>query len=251
MKRKFKLISIMTVVVCVLSIFLILEYLQAKPHTYKGENYPEGRYPQKIKDGKYPRTYYPNTEILGKDEMRITALGTGMPNQSPSNVAASFLVELGNGESFLFDLGTGATDRLFGYLDALAAHGLPKDERLVRYGDFDYESGRQAACALLTELEDLPTAIFAASDVVAIGAMSKIQELGYRIPQDIAMAGFDDVPTARYLNPPLTTARLPAAELGRRAGEVLLNCIRGSSLTRHQVLLDTELIVRQSSCSVV
>jgi ribonuclease Z len=112
MKRKGKII--LTVVVCVLSVFLISEYLQAKPHKYKGENYPEGRYPQKIKDGKYPRTYYPNTEILGKGEMRITALGTGMPNQSPSNVAASFLVELGNGESFLFDLGTGATDRLAG-----------------------------------------------------------------------------------------------------------------------------------------
>jgi ribonuclease Z len=98
---------ILTVIACVLSVFLVSEYLQAKPHKYKGENYPEGRYPQEIRDGKYPRTYYPNTELLGKDEMRITALGTGMPNQSPSNVAASFLVELGNGESFLFDLGTG------------------------------------------------------------------------------------------------------------------------------------------------
>jgi ribonuclease Z len=105
---------ILTVIACVLSVFLVSEYLQAKPHKYKGENYPEGRYPQEIRDGKYPRTYYPNTELLGKDEMRITALGTGMPNQSPSNVAASFLVELGNGESFLFDLGTGATDRLAG-----------------------------------------------------------------------------------------------------------------------------------------
>ena len=88
--------------------------LFAKPHTYKGENYPEGRYPQEIKDGKYPRTYFPGTEILGKDEMRITALGTGMPNQSPSNVAACFLVELGNGDAFLFDIGTGSTDRLAG-----------------------------------------------------------------------------------------------------------------------------------------
>jgi ribonuclease Z len=87
---------------------------QAKPDNVDGVNVPSGRIPQAIKDNKYPRTYYPNTEILATDEMRITALGTGMPNQSPSNVAASFLVELGNGESFLFDLGTGATDRLAG-----------------------------------------------------------------------------------------------------------------------------------------
>ena len=86
----------------------------AKPENVDGINVPQGRVPQEIKDNNYPRTYFPNTESLGKDEMRITALGTGMPNQSPSNVAASFLVELGNGESFLFDLGTGATDRLAG-----------------------------------------------------------------------------------------------------------------------------------------
>lgn len=87
---------------------------QAKPDKIDGSYYPGGRIPQEIKDNNYPRTYYPNTEKIGKDEMRITALGTGMPNQSPSNVAASFLVELGNGDAFLFDLGTGATDRLAG-----------------------------------------------------------------------------------------------------------------------------------------
>jgi hypothetical protein len=86
----------------------------AKPDNVDGFNVPSGRIPQEIKNNNYPRTYYPNTEKLGKAEMRITALGTGMQNQSPSNVAASFLVELGNGEAFLFDLGTGATDRLAG-----------------------------------------------------------------------------------------------------------------------------------------
>ena len=105
------LLKLLTVIFCssVLSVTA-----QAKPDKIDGNNYPGGRIPQEIKDNKYPRTYYPNTEKIGKDEMRITALGTGMPNQSPSNVAASFLVELGNGETFLFDLGTGATDRLAG-----------------------------------------------------------------------------------------------------------------------------------------
>ena len=86
----------------------------AKPDKVDGVNVPGGRIPQTIKDNKYPRTYFPGTEKLGNDEMRITALGTGMPNQSPSNVAASFLVELGNGDSFIFDIGTGSTDRLAG-----------------------------------------------------------------------------------------------------------------------------------------
>lgn len=86
----------------------------AKPDTVDGVTVPEGRIPQVIKDNRYPRTYFPNTERLGTDEMRITALGTGMPNQSPSNAAAAFLVELGNGDAFVFDIGTGSTERLAG-----------------------------------------------------------------------------------------------------------------------------------------
>jgi len=85
-----------------------------KPNKVDGENYPSGRIPQVIKNNKYPRTYFPNTEKLGKNEMRITAIGTGMPNQTPTNAAACFLVELGNGDVFLFDLGVGSTDRLSG-----------------------------------------------------------------------------------------------------------------------------------------
>jgi len=85
-----------------------------KPHKVNGLNYASGRIPQEIKNGEYPHSYFPGTEKVGKDEMRITAVGTGMPTQTPTNAAACFLVELGNGESFLFDLGTGSTDRLAG-----------------------------------------------------------------------------------------------------------------------------------------
>jgi ribonuclease Z len=86
----------------------------AKPDKVDGENVPSGRIPQEIKNNNYPHSYFPGTEKVGKDEMRIVALGTGMPTQTPSNAAAAFLVELGNGESFLFDLGTGSTERLSG-----------------------------------------------------------------------------------------------------------------------------------------
>ncbi|NCF20059.1 MAG: MBL fold metallo-hydrolase [Haliea sp.] len=108
MKIKFILSAL---IACILSISI---KSIAKPDNVKGFNVPEGRVPQQIRDNRYPRTYFPGTELLGEAEMRITALGTGMPNQSPSNVAASFLVELGNGDSFIFDIGTGSTDRLAG-----------------------------------------------------------------------------------------------------------------------------------------
>jgi ribonuclease Z len=77
------------------------------------DNTPLGRTPTAIIDGKYPASYFPNTEIVGKDEMRITALGTGMPNQTKKAVSISYMVELGNGDKFLFDIGMGAMGNLF------------------------------------------------------------------------------------------------------------------------------------------
>ena len=77
------------------------------------DNMPRGRTPAAIVDGQYPASYFPNTELLGADEMRITALGTGMPNQTKKAVSISYLAELGNGEKFLFDIGSGAMGNLF------------------------------------------------------------------------------------------------------------------------------------------
>ncbi len=101
-----KIIFVATQLLVVVCSSLLIATALAKPDKVDGVNVPSGRIPQEIKNNKHPRTYFPGTERVGKNEMRITALGTGMPNQSPSNVAASFLVELGNGESFLFDVVT-------------------------------------------------------------------------------------------------------------------------------------------------
>ena len=90
-------------VAMLVTLFLSPLTVSAKPDKVDGLYYPPGRIPQEIKNNHYPRTYFPNTEKIGKAEMRVTACGTGMPNQTPSNAAACFLVELGNGESFLFD----------------------------------------------------------------------------------------------------------------------------------------------------
>ncbi len=86
---------------------------QAQGQVQVQDNYPLGREAGAIVDGQYPATYFPNTEVLGSDEMRITALGTGMPNQTKKAVSISYLVELGNGDKFLFDLGSGAMGNLF------------------------------------------------------------------------------------------------------------------------------------------
>jgi LacI family transcriptional regulator len=107
---------------------------------------------------------------------------------------------------------TAAAERLRGYRQALESQNLAYDEDLVRYGDFDPESGYQQMMDLLAGKNHI-SAVFVASDVVAIGAKAALVEQGLKIPQDIALVGFDDVPLARYLDPPLTTVRLPASEL--------------------------------------
>ncbi|MDH4020382.1 MAG: MBL fold metallo-hydrolase [Xanthomonadales bacterium] len=97
--------------VFLVALLMVAPLAQAQPAN--PDNMPLGRQAVEIVDGKYPATYFPNTEILGADEMRITALGTGMPNQTRAAVSISYLVELGNGDKFLFDTGSGMLANLF------------------------------------------------------------------------------------------------------------------------------------------
>ncbi len=140
---------------------------------------------------------------------------------------------------------TAAADRLKGYCLALEEAGLPYDPVLVRYGDFDMQSGYRQMKDLL-EKGDAFTAAFVASDTLALGATAAIQEHGKRIPQDIALVGFDDVAFARYLNPPLTTVHLPVTELARKATQMLIDVLENDLPACKQVLLETHLVVRQS-----
>jgi len=140
---------------------------------------------------------------------------------------------------------TASRDRLTGYRQALETAGLTYDERLVRYGDFTAASGARAMAELLS-LSPLPTAVFVASDVVACGALQVIKERGLRVPDDLALVSFDDIPLARYLDPPLTTVRLPAYGLGWAAAEQLIRLLEGEEVTERQILLETELVVRES-----
>jgi LacI family transcriptional regulator len=138
-------------------------------------------------------------------------------------------------------------ERLLGYRDALEERGIPYDEALVRMGAYTPESGFGSMTSLLDEVRPLPTAAFVASDVVAFGAMSAIHQRNLQIPGDIALVGFDDVQLARFVNPPLTTVHSPVAELGRQAGELLLDLIRDQAEPGCRIVLDTRLIVRASS----
>ncbi|NJD27002.1 MAG: LacI family transcriptional regulator [Chloroflexi bacterium] len=139
---------------------------------------------------------------------------------------------------------TAARERLDGYRLALRTAGIELDDRLVAEADYSAASGRSAMARLL-EADGL-TAVFVASDVVALGAMAAIREAGRRIPDDISVVGFDDIPLAAYFDPPLTTVRLPAHDLGRAVGAALLDRIAGRPVQARTVL-PTELVIRSST----
>ncbi len=143
-----------------------------------------------------------------------------------------------------------ASERLRGYRDAVLAIGGAVSHDLEIPGDFTEASGHQGALAAVA-LRPRPTALFAGNDDMALGALSALAALGLRVPGDIAVAGFDDIPVARYVTPPLSSVRVPIAELGARAMERLLLALeRGPEHERRHEVLPTMLVVR-GTCSRV
>jgi LacI family transcriptional regulator len=136
--------------------------------------------------------------------------------------------------------------RTDGYRHALQRHGIPYDAQLVRWGDFRHEGGYRFGHELLSGA-DRPTAIFAGSDQQALGVYEAARQLGLSVPRDVSIVGFDDLPFARWLPPPLTTIRQPLAQMGAMAAEMLMRLIDGRALTSQRVELATELVVREST----
>lgn len=136
-----------------------------------------------------------------------------------------------------------ARERLRGYRAAIEAAG--GSERIAE-GDFSEESGREAAQQFLGR--DRPDAIFCANDMMAVGCLDALRDAGIRVPDDIALAGFDDIPIARYVSPALTTAAVPIAEIGRRALECCVDLIAGRPTDRRQVF-QPALAIRQSTAN--
>jgi LacI family transcriptional regulator len=167
-----------------------------------------------------------------------------------AEIAVRHLIELGHERIAMITNAplsyTSAQQRRSGYINALRNAGITVNEAQIKEGNYTPASGFQAMQELLKGSQR-PTAVFISSDVVALGAILAIKQSGLRIPEDVAVVGFDDIPLAEYFDPPLTTIRLPAFGLGWAAGERLVRLIRNEDLDQAGVLLETELIVRKSS----
>jgi DNA-binding LacI/PurR family transcriptional regulator len=137
-------------------------------------------------------------------------------------------------------------ERHSGYLDGLAEAGLPVDDALIEAGDFSLDSGVRAATALLERRPDLD-AIFAASDPMAIGVLRALRKLGRRVPEDVAVVGFEDSPAAPHTDPPLTTVHQPVEAMGREMVRLLLERISGAPADESLVVLPTHLVIRGSA----
>jgi LacI family transcriptional regulator len=136
-------------------------------------------------------------------------------------------------------------ERLAGFRQALQEHGVPLLEDWVVTSPLSIKGGREAMRQLLSHPER-PTAVFMANNLLSLGGLLAVHELGLRCPEDIALIGFDDHPWAAVARPPLTVIRQPAWQVGQVAGQILLDQINGDPVSDSRVLLECELIARQS-----
>lgn len=139
-----------------------------------------------------------------------------------------------------------ARSRLRGYQEALAAAGLEADPSWVAESDFTQESGRRAMAELIRRHPEID-GVLAASDTTAVGALEALRAAGRRVPDDVAVIGFDDFPLAEQTEPRLTTVRQPLEEIGRAMVRLLLEEMQEPAMAWRHVILRTDLVVRESA----
>jgi len=189
-----------------------------------------GRYPDK-------QVHYVDSDNVGGARMAVEHL-IRLGHRSIATITGRLGMSVGQ-------------DRLEGYRQALLAHGIPVKDELIVEGDFTERSGMIAMQRLLPTS---PTAVFATNDVMAIGALKALRAVGLKVPQDVALVGFDDMPTAAMVEPALTTVRQPIERMGLMAVELLLTMLGNPTdekTSAHRIILPTELIIRASCGSTL
>jgi LacI family transcriptional regulator len=184
--------------------------------------------------------------VIGRHEVDFPAVR--VDNMGGAAQAVQHLLDLGH-ERIGFISGpkmsTSSIDRLKGYKNALAQNGRHFEAVLVRQGNLTPESGFHAAKEVLG-LRERPTAILASNDLMAFGAIHAGRDLGLRVPQDLSVVGFDNIPLSSYFNPPLTTVEIPMYSVGTASMQMLADLLSGREFSRIR-LFTTRLLVRESS----
>lgn len=172
----------------------------------------------------------------------------GVNNKRGAYLGVRHLIECGHRQIGIlagFQRLSTMRERLAGFRQALQEHDIPLPEKWVVTSPLSIEAGREAMRQILS-LPERPTAVFLNNNLLSLGALLAIKELGLRCPEDIALVGFDDHPWAAVSGPPLTVVRQPAQQLGQVAAQMLLDLINGEQPPESRVILDCEVISRQS-----
>lgn len=207
------------------------------------------------------RAHNPFSEDTGKNDSMLPMVNAcevlssnicptvTLDNRAAARAMTEHLLSLGHKRIALFK---GPADspltqeRLAGYRDALQAADIPYDQSLLFAGDFTLQAGYEAAGRMLA-LDSRPTAVFCENDETALGALQGFKNAGLRVPQDISVAGFDNIDFAAYCDPPLTTIAQPAEAFGRTAVNLLVDVLEGKLTTAPKVIMPFELILRGST----
>lgn len=174
----------------------------------------------------------------------------GVDNTRGAYLGTNYLLECGHHKIGIlagFQRLSAMRDRLAGFQQALQEHEVSVPEDWVVYSELSIEGGRGAMKQLLS-LPERPTAVFINNNLLSLGALLAVKELGLHCPEDVAIVGFDDHPWAAVSDPPLTVIRQPAIKVGSKAAELLLSLIKNGQSPESRVVLDCELVLRDSHC---
>jgi LacI family transcriptional regulator len=185
--------------------------------------------------------------LIGRPETNMTITYVDTDNVAGGYLATEHLIKLGRKRIALIGANenTAGDDRVLGYRNALHDYGYTLDTELIAYGDFSPQSGYEAMKSILANQQS-PDAVFVASDTMALGALRAIREAGLRVPEDMSVIGFDDLPPAVQSDPPLSTVRHPIEQLGVTAVELLSKMLNEEDVPSTHTILPATLVIRAS-----
>lgn len=188
--------------------------------------------------------------LINRNTSRIDIPSVSIDNYQASYDMTSYLIENGHKEIGLIrnrlDSNSFCLDQYNGYKKAFEENGIPINENLVQFGNFKLEKAYEVVKGWI-DSDILPTAIFATSDTMAIGAVNCLLDHGYQVPQDVSVTGFHDTKMASFYRPTLTTIRQPLYDMGAVAIRMIIKIINNMEITEKVVILPHELIERNSS----
>ena len=201
---------------------------------------------QEMAENGFPTCFF-DIPVEGKRSVFVSS-----DNQSGSDQAIEYLAGLGHGRIGFINGHMEAwvsIERLKGYKNSMAKHSLTLKPSYIFQGDFSKESGKNGVRALLKHNPEI-TAVFTASDLMAAGAMEELRNMGFKVPEDISVIGFDDQEFASHTNPALTTIRQEKYRMGAVAAKEIIKMIEDETYVAQSHILDTRLIIRESVCAV-